>query len=432
LQVLSWAGLRQTIYQLWQSTEHHQSQRMLLVCTGTVLVLATWGTLFYRFYYPEINFQDALHATASLLLGGYGDVFGGVEADVKVPRWLQWFSLAMAVTGTAFVGIIYALITENLLSARLQFLVHRPPIPKQDHVILVGLEGISEHIAEFLLNFKQPIVGISCTQPEPNMLPSLPIVVSDGAEALSLANLARARSVILATEDEMANLEIGLMAHAINPAAALVIRMFDQRFSETLGKLLPYAKVLCTHALAAEAFAAAAFGENILGLFRLDNQTILITEYTIEPQDTLHRLLVSEVAYGFDTVPILHVKNSPLERKWMPSDDVRLEAGDRLIVMSTLASLQQIERGEMAPRQWQVRIDQALNQAALFEGVTVISLVCGCARGAAQQVMENLPGVLPLLLYKHQAHRLVHKLGQVQVWAQAEIQVDTLPSMQAQ
>jgi Trk K+ transport system NAD-binding subunit len=429
LHILSWAGLRQTIYKLWRSTEHHQSQRMLLVCSVTVFILATWGTLFYRFHYPEINFQDALHATASLLLGGYGDVFGGVEVDVRVPRWLQWFSLAMALTGTAFVGIIYALITENLLSARLQFLARRPPIPKQDHVILVGLEGLSEHIAGFLLNLKQPLVGISSTQPAFNVLPSLPIVVGEGAEVLSLANLARAKSVIVATEDEMANLETGLMAHAANPAAALVIRMFDQRFSETLGKLLPYAKVLCTHALAAEAFAAAAFGENILGLFRLDDQTILITEYTIAPHDTLHRLLVSEVAYGFDTVPILHVKCSPLERKWMPSDDVRLEVGDRLIVMSTLASLQQIEQGEIAPRQWQVHIDQALNQSARFEGVTVISLVCGCARGVAQQVMENLPSVVPLLLYKHQAHRLVHKLAQVQVRAWAEVQGDIVTSI---
>ncbi len=38
----------------------------------------------------------------------------------------------------------------------------------------------------------------------------------------------------------------------------------------------------------------------------------------------------------------------------MPWYDVKLDAGDRLIVLATSSSLQQIEWGEMLPRPWQV------------------------------------------------------------------------------
>jgi Trk K+ transport system NAD-binding subunit len=417
IKLLSWQSIKTWTLRLWQATEHNRSQRVVLLCAIAILGLGSLGTLLYRLYYPQTNALEALSASAKLLLGGYGDVYGGVELPERVPVWLQLFSLGMAIAGTAFVGVIYALLTETLLSARLTFLARRPPIPKQNHVILVGLENVGQRIANFFLELKHPIVGVSCSELEANFLLQLPLVMGEIADALPKANLVSARSIIIATEDELTNLEIGLMIHAANPQAGLVIRMFDQRFSENLGRRLPYAKVFCTHALAAEAFAGAAFGENILGLFRLNHQTVLVTEYHIEAEDTLHNLLLAEVAYGYDVVPVLYQRQRQGEPIWMPSDDIRLEVGDRLIVLATITSLQRIERREIAPRHWLVRIEKVANQAALFEGVTVISLVCGCSRSVAQQVMGNLPMLLPLSLYHRQAQRLVQKLQQVMVLA---------------
>lgn len=39
-------------------------------------------------------------------------------------------------------------------------------------------------------------------------------------------------------------------------------------------------------------FAGAAFGENIINLFRFNRQTVLVTEYQIEAGDTLNGLLL--------------------------------------------------------------------------------------------------------------------------------------------
>lgn len=187
----------------------------------------------------------------------------------------------------------------------------------------------------------------------------------------------------------------------------------DPRFSDNLARILPHAKVLCVYALVAEAFAAAAFGENILDLFRLNDETILVAEYTIRPEEPLFGLLLAEVAYGCRMIPILYQKP-----KLMPSDDIRLEAGDRLVVLVTIDSLRRIEQGQLLPRCWQVQVDKALTRDAVFEGARAIARISGYSINTATELMHHLPGVLAVTLYKHQAQRLVRELNKVQAVAQ--------------
>jgi hypothetical protein len=188
--------------------------------------------------------------------------------------------------------------------------------------------------------------------------------------------------------------------------------------SNNLAQLLPDAQVLCAYALAAEAFAGAAFGENIDSLFRLNNQTILVTEYVIEADDTLHDLLLSEVAYGYGVVPILHQKDQETPT-FMPSDDIRLTLGDRMVVLATSSGLRCIEQGRIGitPKNWRVEVQKALTQDAIFEGANAIARISGCSLSTARGLMHNLPGTLRSPLYKHQAQRLVRMLSKSQVIA---------------
>ncbi|WP_248277833.1 NAD-binding protein [Brasilonema sp. UFV-L1] len=142
---------------------------------------------------------------------------------------------------------------------------------------------------------------------------------------------------------------ISHISDTANPDSTLVIRTFDPRFSNNLARILPSAEVLCVYSLAAEAFAAAAFGENILNLFRLHDQTILVAEYNIQSDDPLCGLLLAEVAYGYGMMPVLYQKSSQFSAELMPSDDTQLKEGDRLVVLQTINSLQRLERGEIIP-----------------------------------------------------------------------------------
>jgi Trk K+ transport system NAD-binding subunit len=262
-------------------------------------------------------------------------------------------------------------------------------------------------------------VAIVNKEPDTKLWNQVPIVLSETQSALGKVHLEKARSVIAMTESEMDNLEVALMAHATNPLTGLVIRTYHRRFRDTVAKLFPDTQVLCASELAAEAFAAAAFGENVLSLFRLDHQTILVTDYTIETGDTLNGLLLGEVAYGYGVVPIFHERAAYESAQCMPSDDLRLQEGDRMVVLATIEGLKLIEKGRLTPPCWKVLLTEALNVDAVFQGANEIACITGCSMRDAREAMGNLPQLLPTLLYRHQAFRLVRRLRKAQVTAQA-------------
>jgi Trk K+ transport system NAD-binding subunit len=411
----AWQSLQQKLQQIWQ--EGSQTQRVAIVSSFVMLSLFFIGTLLFKLQYPTLSWQDALNVALVLIIGGYDNLFGQLQLTFRIPWWLHLFSLGLTITGTVFVGILYATLTERVVAARFQFM-RRPPIPKTDHVVLIGLGRVGQRIAALLQDLNQPLVGIHATPLDSGILPRIPLIVGNIRNALTKANLATAKSIIAVTDDEVANLELALRAYAANPTANLVIRTFEPRFSDNVAKLLPHARVLGAYALAAEAFAAAAFGENVLSLFRLNNQTMLVTEYQIEIGDTLTGLLLAEVAYGYGVVPILHQRLGQEPLKFMPSEDVRLQEGDRLTVLATIEGLQRIERGTTNARIWQVQITKALSSESTFEGAMAIARVSGCDIGLARTLMSHLPRALPIGLYLHQAHRLVRELSKVQVSAQ--------------
>ena len=414
-----WDNLKQLASRFGQLSFQQQVQRVAIVCGIVVLVLLATGTFLFHWYYPGTTWLSAFYATAILLLGGYSDLFDDFEPIEMIPWWLQLFSLGLTVAGTAFVGVLYALLTEALLSSKFQFIRRRPPVPQQDHVVVIGLDKIGQSVATLLQEFKQPLVGITFNQDfDQTILPQMPLIAGKVTDALAKANLPSAKSVVVATGDEIANLEVALMVQAINPNSHLAIRTFGQRLSDHLSQLLPNAQVLNAHAVAAEAFAGAAFGENIISLFRFNNQTILVTEYQIEAGDTLNGLLLAEVAYGYGVVPILHQK-PPNVSTLMPSDEIRLAVGERLVVLATIEGLQRIEQGRLslALKCWRVRVEKVLTQDAAFEGANAIVRISGASLPTARELMNQLPQTLPVPLYKHQAQRLVRELGKILVKA---------------
>ncbi len=412
---MRWQNLRHQLTQFWQ--EGSQTSRVALV--GGIFMVSWFfcGTLLYKLQYPKISFQDALNVSLVLSIGGYDNLFGQLQLPFEIPWWLHLFSISQTVAGTVFVGILYAIMTERVLAAKFQFSRRRLPIPKADHVVLIGLGRVGKRVAQLLQELKQPLVGVHATELETDILSTMPLITGNIKNALSQVNLATAKSVIVVTDDEVTNLEIGLMTHASNPTANLIIRTFDPRFSENVARLLPYARVLGVYALAAEAFAAAAFGENVLNLFRLNSQTTLVTEYQIEADDTLNGKLLAEIAYGYGIVPILHAKGSQSTSKFMPSDDIKLTVGDRLVVLATIEGLQRVERGAIASAQLLVRVESAFSSEAAFEGAAVIARISGCDIHTARILMSQLPKTLQYPLYKHQAHRLVSELSKSQVQA---------------
>jgi Trk K+ transport system NAD-binding subunit len=411
-----WQWIRNRIGQFWKAGG---PRRVVVVAGVFAITLLSAGTVLFWSALPHQGPVDGFYTTIILLLGGYGDVMGdvmgGLEPDQPFPWWLRLFGLLLTLTGIALVGLIYGFITEHLLSMQFQFLQRRPPVPRQNHIVIVGLGGIGRRVASILHQLHLPLVAITNQGPDPNIPPQIPVVQGKITDALTKVNLATAKSVITVTRDDLDNLEVALMARQVNPRAHLVIRTFDPGMDSHVAKLFPATQVLCTNALAAEVFAGAAFGEHILGLFRMGEQTVLVTEYFIETGDTLCGRLLADVAYGYGVTPLVYRPRDKSATILFPANELRLVAGDQLVVLATINSLQRIERGEARPPDCQVLVEKALNADAAFASGNLIAQVTGCELSVARQVMERLPTIIPCSLYRHQARHLIRQLGRARV-----------------
>ena len=380
------------------------------------------GTVLLKTHIPTLSWAQALSHGAILLLGGYGDIFGGIDPETaSIPDWVLFVCLGITLFSFLFILGVFGLIADSILATRFDFLRKRPPIPKQNHIVIIGFGRLGQRVAQLLQQFRQPVVALTEQTENARTLTQIPLVVGDLITELPRVNLATAKGVMLLTDDPMLNLEVALIAKNIaqqtNRTIGIVVRTYGQRFSDSLHQLLPDAKAMAAYALSAEAFAGAAFGENILGLFRLNQSTILVTEYLVEPEDTLVNRLLAEVAYGYGVMPIFHQKAgrqfpSDMTECFMPSDDLTLEVGDRLILLASLHGLRRIEHGErLAPSIWRLAAQQPLNAASLLDAGSTLYRISGYHLDSARNFMKNLPGTLDLPLYEHQAYRLRQELN---------------------
>jgi hypothetical protein len=97
--------------------------------------------------------------------------------DRRFPGGCGLFSLLLTLTGIALVGLLYGLITEHLLSMQFQFLQRRPPVPKQNHIVIVGQGGVGRRVAGILHQLHSAAWSSSPTRAGPLISsPDIPVV----------------------------------------------------------------------------------------------------------------------------------------------------------------------------------------------------------------------------------------------------------------
>ncbi|NJO61004.1 MAG: potassium transporter TrkA [Richelia sp. RM2_1_2] len=409
-------NIRKNLLEYWHSSS--QVRRVVIISVFVTIILAIVGTILFNSLDQSENPDNlnAFYITISLLLSGYPDFLYSVTTKSVVK---QIVALGLALAGTAFVGVLYALATEKLLSTKFLFSKRRTEVPQQEHIVIIGIKRVGSRVTKILQDFYQPVVGIALEDDfDNNKLPDITFFEGDLNESLTKVNLSTAKSIIATTEDEMLNVEIALKTRKINPETNLVIRTFGQRLSENLAEILPSAQIISAYAVASEAFAGAAFGENILDLFRFHNQTVLVTEYQFTEVDSLNDLLLSEIAYGYGVVPILYQKPG-ISAEIMPKEYRKIQPGIRLVVLATIDGLKRMEAGRIGiyPKNWQIVIESAVTQEAKFEGANQIVKYSNYPFNKARDLINNLPQTLPVPLYKLQAQSLIRVLQKSQVMA---------------
>ncbi len=403
----------------WQWIHGDRSRQ--LIFSGLWIANGLWilTALLLRYNVAGMSWQKAFTAGFILLLGGFSDIFGGLEED-PIPPWLLIFCIFIAIVSLLFILGVLGLLAEKLLEARFDFLRQRPPLPTANHVIVVGLGKIGQAVVRLLQSFQQPLLILVEQAEEAQGFPDVPVISGNLITTLRETHLSTAKSMVVTSSDEMLNLELALIARQATETRTsplgLVVGLYDPILSSDLKELLPHARPLCAYALAAEAFAGAAFGETMLGLLQIEQQTVLIADYTVTAGDTLVGKLIGEVAYGYGVVPVFYNRHEQLlggesTQQYLPSDTLQLTVGDRLVILATIHGLRRIEQGALAPRRfWRLWLGQPRNPEAALEIGNLITKVTGLPLPQVRASVEQLPTTLTLKLYEPQAYRLSQQL----------------------
>jgi Trk K+ transport system NAD-binding subunit len=414
--------MRAVAFKAWLKRLPHSVAvpRVALASFAIMLVLMLAAFVFFGLENPDIGWRDALNVSIVLAVGGFDNIFGALKLPFPISGRLYAFSVLMTVCSAVFLGVVFATLTERLLSARLQIARRRPPAPPGGHVIVIGMGAIGQRIAEILREWRQATVGVSEKPVAEDILPDMPMQTGPLREALARANVGAAKSVIAVMDDQVANLEVSLLARSLNPACAIVFRTADQELAQNVASLIARSTGLSDYVIAAEAIAGAAFGENIISAFHLDHRSALVTEYSVHPGDTLIGRNLSEIAFGYGVAPIIHKRGA--EKRFNPSDDVVLEASDVVIVLATVEGLRRIEVGDRAIGEWRLWIDSSPSSASAFEGANAIARISGCALAEARAAMQRLPARLETPLYQQQGLRLARELRKLLISTHLEFE----------
>jgi Trk K+ transport system NAD-binding subunit len=269
--------------------------------------------------------------------------FGDIHLR-NAPPPLQLYGVALMLSGTAALAILFALITDALISARLARVIGAA-IPRglHDHVVVCGLGNIGYRMVEQLHDLGVPLVAAE-VQEGNRYLPAVrrlgvPVLVADIRlpETLQALHVQRARSVVVVTSSDVVNLETSLNVQALKPDARVVLRLFDPDLAARVERAFGIHISRSPSALAAPAFAAAAAGEHVLTTIAVGARVLAVVRLRVEPgcRAEGHTVAELEAAAG-SRLLVLDDGQGP---RWRPDGGVALTGGAELVAV--------VPRGEL-------------------------------------------------------------------------------------
>jgi Trk K+ transport system NAD-binding subunit len=317
-------------------------RRLHVVLAIIVLVILT-STIVFRLGTPGLSWFAALYSAVTEI------ATTGLDPKIAAaPPAVRGYAVILLFAAALLLAAVYALFTDVLVSARLFRALGGVPRRTRDHVVVCGLGAVGLRIAERVVRAGLPVAAVQLHADNPLLLSArrqgISVVVGDARfpSTLREAQCHRARAVVLATRDDLTNLEAGLMVRREFPAARVVIRMYDQELARRAQELIPEAAVLSTAALAGPSFAAAALGPRVRGTIEQANRLYAVAETTVQPATSADGSTVGQLESG-GRLRMLGIARDKAVT-WRPQDVTRVKAGDTLIAVTVSGGLDDLVR----------------------------------------------------------------------------------------
>lgn len=340
---------------------HHDVHPMFYrVLAATVLVLIG-STVFLRlaFGHPDMNWLNALYfATQTITTTGYGDL-----PLLGQSPWLRLWAIVTMLIGAIGSALVVAFAADVLLSRR--FLTSAS-LQKASHLrrhcVLVGLGSFGTRVARTLLEAGHDVVVIE--RDESNRYVSgarelgVTVIFGDATlpDTLQAAQLRRSRALAVLTEDDMTNIETGLVAREMlgpgqapeNHRVPIVLRIYDRALGRAVGGRLGFNDVRSTVDLATPWFMGAAMGLDVLGTFSVGQRSFMVGGGAVGPGSELDGLPIVDIS---PDTRVIAIRRPGADLTVHPAAETRLVAGDTVYLVGPFRELlAALRRGQHARR----------------------------------------------------------------------------------
>jgi Trk K+ transport system NAD-binding subunit len=334
------------------------SDRALEVAVALFVSLLVISTLVLHFSYVKSggghpDFLSSIYfSLETVATVGFGDFsFSGQSS------WMEVFGIGVIVAGTTLVAAIFALLTNALVSRRIERSLGHPQIPgMRDHVVLVGLGSVGMRVIEGVLAGGRDVVVVERSESNRYLNQvrghGVPLVLGDGTlkQTLDSVNLSRASAVAIMTSDDMTNIEIGLAVRDRLGdrwgSVPVVVRVFDRELGARLEQSFAFRQVWSTAAISAPWLVGAVLGMDVLLSFYVGNRTFLLARLRVSSDGGLAGLTMNELGARIRVIAIGREASGELEHP--PRRDTRLLPGDDAYLAGPYEELQRVLSRERA------------------------------------------------------------------------------------
>ena len=283
------------------------ADRRLALALAALAAVLIASTVVLRLAYHlagagHISVLDAAYFTVETITTvGYGDFSFHGQAP-----WLIASAIALMLAGATFVAVFFALLTNIIVSRRIEESLGRQRITGlTGHVLVIGLGSVGMRVVEQLAAAGSEVVVVE--KDDRNLRLGqvrglgVPAVIADATlpQVLESVRLASASAVAVLTSNDLANLETGLAVRdQLGPrrdSTPVVLRIFDPQLARSVKESFGFQFVRSTAALAALWFVGAALGLDVLNTFYVGDELLLVARLTITPDGGLHGLQMNDL-----------------------------------------------------------------------------------------------------------------------------------------
>lgn len=301
---------------------------------GTMIALLLGAGLLFQHFEPQkhLSVWEATYYAWSLVFGEPPEAF----PQAAVLRVLFFLMPVLGLT----------VILEGILNLAMLLRDRRRYEPSwcrvmaasmSNHIILVGMGRLGYRAFRLLRRLGEPVVVVE-SNPNNPLLEEVrkdgsPLIIGNARDdaVLAQANVPGARSVIAATNDDLANLEIALDARQLHPGIRVVLRMFDQALADKVRDGFNIEIAMSQAAMSAPAFALAAVNPSIVGSFVVGDRLIVMKHWVVRPGGPFEGKSVGEVMMQLAS-SIVELHASGAAPVLFPDPNMVLKPGDRLLV----------------------------------------------------------------------------------------------------